>query len=212
MPRDNMHVPRCWLTTSGLSDKVALKILSFAQLPRGWRYGAGGPIPLDMIERGLAWNIILRSYCFADIDAFAGVEGEILLTALHAPHDIEVILETDGTFTVAHDLDGRQVSYLPHRGKEEVDKALADIMRDSWAGSDYFTRVNLMSSAGDLRVWPSETPLVTGAGVYLSSTNNALSPPAQHYAPILENIIQLSPVNHLYFGAFQAPPSRQSIA
>src|SRR5437870_2555161 len=85
-----------WYSSSFmLKDAIETKIETFSKLPAGWHYGEGVAPSRRAINAATAWNRILRALGFQHTDAFSGIAGEILVTAYHGDHQIEVVVEPD---------------------------------------------------------------------------------------------------------------------
>ena len=92
---------------------VEAKIESFRHFERGWHYGSGGPSPQKVVDDAILWSLYLKGLRLYDLDAFAGDSGEILLSAIKDDHSIDVIVEVDGSVSVAYDRNDVQESYRP---------------------------------------------------------------------------------------------------
>ena len=90
--------------------RTATKILSFRELKRGWHYGEGHPVS-RVISDALEFLLLFETNKISDTDAFASVGGEIQVVGCVEAHTIELTVEKDRTFTVAHDLNEQEVSY-----------------------------------------------------------------------------------------------------
>lgn len=149
------------------------KIWSFRNLKKGWHYGDGGPSPEDVVKAALHLVSYLCEWGLTDIDAFAGDSGEILLSAIHGEHAIDVIVEIDGTISVAYDKNDVQRSHKPHLKKIEARTYIAKLARGIWNLSAGFTAIGLTQERIGSPVWPLETPAT--AGVYQSQNATVYS-------------------------------------
>jgi len=196
-----------WVSTVSPAES---KIRSFADLPVGWRYGSGGPLSDNMIERALHWHDFIKACGLVDTDAFAGANGEILLAADWREHYLEAILEIDGTVSLAYDVSDIQQRYLPHLEDMKAQEAVKEIAGNIWNASDYFTRMIFTSARIDLPASHFEIhPIME---VYQSSAQNALPPQAPTFVPIQGNITPASRENLQYFGGLPKLPSLRDTA
>lgn len=101
------------------------EIDSFGNLPVGWNYGRGGPIPERTLQIAHRWKDFLHSKGFADVEAFPG-DAEVCLAASDGDHYFEVIIESDETVSVAYDYKRKQVFYRLHMMEDQAREA-ADI-------------------------------------------------------------------------------------
>ena len=62
-------------------DSVIKKINYFTQLKTGWHYGEGDPVNKDVAKRAIdfCYGQAIRSDYLFDMDAFPGLEGDILV-------------------------------------------------------------------------------------------------------------------------------------
>jgi len=93
--------------------KTVAKIRSFGGLQVGWHYGTGKAPPSWIVATALNYLYQLMMLGFSETDAFPGPDGQIMVTAYIRKHCIEVTVETDGTLTIAHQVDGHDVSFKP---------------------------------------------------------------------------------------------------
>jgi hypothetical protein len=100
------------------TDPVVEKIKSFNQLPQGWHFGDGGPIPLEVIDSALKWHCLLTEHGVTKIDASPSEFGSVLVAATLANHYTEIISEPDGKFTVTRDQRPERPTYC--RGLSEA--------------------------------------------------------------------------------------------
>ena len=89
------------------------KIRSFGSLPSGWNYGSGGPARPWVVSRALDCLSQMILLGMSETDAFPGPDGQIMVTSYQGKHSFELTVEVDGTFTVAHQVDGHDVSFQP---------------------------------------------------------------------------------------------------
>jgi hypothetical protein len=171
----NIDVVIGGLSSPSMPNPVALKIISFLNLQRGWHYGDGEPSPHRIVSTALTWDSYLRSLGLNDIDAFSGDSGEILLSAMQGHHSIDVILEIDDTISVAYDRENLQQSSKPHISDAAAKRYVATLAREIWRSSVGYTAIDLTRGKTALPAWPLETPGTMGvyrsqsASVYIAS-------------------------------------------
>jgi hypothetical protein len=88
------------------------KIRSFGNLSVGWHYGTGGPATHEVIQVAEAYLKLCLLLGFAETDAFAGADGEVMITAYKGGHCIEVTTEPDRSIVVSHEYDGQNGVYV----------------------------------------------------------------------------------------------------
>lgn len=181
-----------------LSDRLETKLRAFANLQKGWDYGAGESIPQETIATALSWCNFLRSLRLFDIDAFPGGSGEILLGIQHDEHYIEVIIEPDNTISLAHDFRGKQEAYRPRMRSEDARKILIELAGRICGSFAYFIPIDSTRAVAGSQAWHSVTHQVTAA--LLLSTPNALMQAGQTSAPTLDNFIPGLPATQRYSG------------
>ena len=114
-------------------DPIASKILAFAELPKGWHYGKGGPITQRVIDTALMWNRFLAAYGVHDVDASPSERGSILLAANIARRYTEIICEEDGTFTVTRDQRPKRPVYRSGLSKKQTRNLILQMMGEPWS-------------------------------------------------------------------------------
>jgi|SRR5208282_5323770 len=129
-------------------SKTLEKIISFQNLPTGWHFGEGGPVQLPVIQRAikLYWSIVLQG--IVRTDAFAGADGEILLTAYHGDHYFGVVIEQDGKMTFRHEFKDEELKYIEVDRLSEIEKAIGEAAGVIWrTTSDFFIQTTSSVSA-----------------------------------------------------------------
>lgn len=132
-----------------LGKSTEEKIRSFANLPNGWDYGQGGPIPQHTRELALAWNRILQTQ-LGETDAFPGGEGEIVIATGDDPHYLELIIEPDNSVSLAYDFQGKQAFYRPNMSAIEAVQAIIELTGQICGVSGYYTQTNTIRNEGNL--------------------------------------------------------------
>jgi hypothetical protein len=182
------------------------KIASFAELPEGWDYGKGAPIPQETLESAFAWNSFLRAHNFFETDAFPGSDGEVVVATGYGNHYLEIIIEPDGRISVAYDVKGKQEQYFPNLSLSDALTALLKIVGQIWNVSAYYTQINSTGEQASSLGLHFETQNRTG--VYRWLGWNVLNSPQQPSAPISDNTTwesQESLETHPSFGSLNPP-------
>jgi hypothetical protein len=171
-------------------SETAAKILSFSFLPSGWDYGEGGPIPQLIIDDALAWERFfdLRGW---DTNAGPGPDGEIAVSAKRGSVRIEVVIESNGTLTVAYDSEGTRISYKPRISAQEAHKLILEIV-EPWSASASSTQTNMTKNQISGLSSLSEIHRVTDPYPY--SIVNASNLPGAQFARIYGDIGRWSAV------------------
>jgi len=135
------------------------KIISFLHLRPGWDYGAGGPIPREIVDAALAWNHFLQALGFVDTEAFPGTDNEIVVGAGYGDHYFEVIVEPDLTVSIGYDFKNKQVFYKPKMVLLDAAKFMGALMGrgERWTSFGYFTPTSTVKSENDLAALLSAT-------------------------------------------------------
>lgn len=196
--------------TGNFSSPIEEKLNSFADLPEGWDYGSGGPIPQSRITVALAWNNFLRSRGFLETDASPGGDGEIAIGGRLGEHYVEIIIEPDNTISVAYDRNRKQIFYKLRQPPWEAQRLLLKLMDEIWSASTSFIAVNTMprpiSGSGQLSA--------TMVGRSQSSALTALLGTGEAFASTSASFMVgggASSVNPLYFGALIQESSRREV-
>ena len=176
------------------NSTTAAKIRSFGNLPDGWHYGSGSGSPAWVVRAALDLLYQFMMLGFSETNAFIGGEGQIMVTAYRGDHCVEVTVELDNTLSVAHQLQGVDVSFSPEILKSQAYAELARVVGSidqdkcdtfglltsttliagqgnfgnsllaSQAGAE--GRLFLMSNAGSLAAAPSAlTPIISTQGL-----------------------------------------------
>jgi hypothetical protein len=120
------------LSTGGFGGPVSRteqKIRSYAKLPPGWHYGSGGPAQPRIVQIALEYLWFFLSFGYSEADAFPGVDGAIMVSAYRGKHCVEVTVEVDRSFAVAHQCDGETRFYEPGLSGSQACTELSNIVR-----------------------------------------------------------------------------------
>lgn len=107
---------------------IKKQLLSFAELPQGWHYGSGGPIPHERIALALSWNEWLTENGWDDTFAFPGENKEILLSSLQDSTCLDIVLESDDTFTVIYEQKDMEDIYIDELSEEDAKTTCINLM------------------------------------------------------------------------------------
>ena len=159
-----------------------------------------------MVEVARDWLNKIAQLGFTTTNAFPGVAGEIMISGRNGDHDIEVILETDGTISFEHETNDETVTSIERGSLKEVERALAEAARaagELWSTSDLFTVDTSNQIKIVLPVWHSEIT----AAAFRSFYPNAFRRQVVNFADIYDTTT-LWPQGILqYFGSWTAPPA-----
>lgn len=109
------------------------KISEFADLEQGWHYGRGGAISAPVIRRALALYDTLLLEGLTRTDAFAGADGEILVTAYRGDHYLGITIEPDELYSLVHEVEGREEDeFLEGLDHVTLKKRLGEIAASIW--------------------------------------------------------------------------------
>jgi hypothetical protein len=163
------------------------KIQSFGRLPHGWHYGKGAPASQAMIRAALTALSTFMALGFPLTDAFPGIGGEIMVTAYKGRHCIELTIEPNNTFTIAHEFAGEDRFYESERSNEQIQIDLAEIARNieqleqEKCATSYSSILNATTIAieAGLQIWPLSHPAAITPERRLSICNAEPIQPAQ---------------------------------
>jgi hypothetical protein len=154
------------------SFKTLEKIKSFSSLPTGWNYGEGGPIQISVIQRAidLYWTIVLNGV--VRTDAFAGADGEILLTAYNGEHYLGIVIEQDGEMTFRHEFKDDDLKYIEADSISEIKIAIGEAVL-WWNTYDFFIQRTSSVNAIDLMNYPLDVRSLEGYPSFIVNVWNA---------------------------------------
>ena len=90
------------------------KVENFANLDNGWRFGKGMPISaknISLAKRLLKYG---DAYGIERFNAFAGEEGELMVSFYYLEKSIDLTLEVSGSVTFAEDEEDEQIDFIPN--------------------------------------------------------------------------------------------------
>jgi hypothetical protein len=179
-------------------DGTANKIRSFANLAKGWHFGVGRAPASSTIASALAWHAQLVRLGFTTTDAFAGAEGEVMITAYEGVHYVELLIESLKV-SLIYERSGIEKRHLEHANTEQASKALDAIAGEIWNTSAYYTQHTSTAGAASSRAWRSKYMTMGRQSSNLHVWSESLS------ATTCENFIAMSAANHRYFGSLTTP-------
>ena len=142
-----------------LNPMLDAEIDALGQLPRGWRFGEGGPISEAVRQRAKV-AATYAAFFGLDVSAFPSVGGEVILRYYKGEHTLEVYVNEDETFDVALEK-GRGFDFEVLFDREGVgfDKLKELLTSLAWNTSASYTPVILtFAIAGSSAVFSSELP------------------------------------------------------
>lgn len=112
-------------------------------------------------ERGClsatTWTRYLRNSGFANLDAFPGDNGEILVSGINGEFCFEVTVECDLSFSITFERGLRLVSSFERLTHEKALGKLLEAVRDVWISTVGFIRHSSTPAVADLPASLSET-------------------------------------------------------
>jgi hypothetical protein len=188
---NRVNVRTTYAVTVGVSEtpnrRTAEKIRSFTSFPDGWHYGSGGPASAKMTQIALDYLYQYIASGFRETDAFFGPDGQIMVTAYHGKHCVEVTVDVDRLFTVSHQFDGEDRFYEPEisslRASVEVARIVSNIEQEECGTFAWSTPRTTIIGQEDLKISPLRFRAAGAAPPYFM--NNVASPPAALYANTL---------------------------
>jgi hypothetical protein len=147
------------------NDRVSTKLRHFRSLRIGWHYGRGKP-PAEKTMEAASWLHREALFLgFTSMDAFPGVNGEIMLT-IYAPGSnyMELTVEPDGTISFAHEIN-RAEQPVPDNRISALDARhlLKNIASSIWSMSISSISPTTTPTGTNLKVWLSKTLQTTGS-------------------------------------------------
>ena len=82
-----------FFSSSPVSTNTLSKIRTFQNLAIGWHFGSGGPIEAEVISRAIEIHCLFLLLGMTHTNAFAGENGEVLVTAYKIHDYIGVTIE-----------------------------------------------------------------------------------------------------------------------
>lgn len=134
------------------------KIESFRSFPRGWHYGEGVPLSRRSCDIGLELLDEMLSLGLTRTDAFPGQDGGLMITAYHAGHCLEVMIESDGSQHITHEFDGEDVWTGEGNGKALIRQRAKEILDLVWPSPVWFIQNTMIAHVDASSVWRSGTP------------------------------------------------------
>jgi hypothetical protein len=135
------------------------KLERFRALKPGWHYGRGGPISDSVLERATDLFYFLIMIGFTRTDAFAGPEGEALITAYYGHHYISITIEPTLRMSLAHELNAAECCEIEADNIFEIRGHLLKVAKEIWENIYVsFTRTILITTSQNLMTWPLRSP------------------------------------------------------
>lgn len=156
-------------TDSGVVVRIARKVDSFLNLPRGWHYGEGEPPALHTVNTAKEIINFFGSIGFTRIDAFPGLLGEVMITGYAFDHCLEFIIETDGRISLAHEMNGEECYARDNLLQREAKTEARRIAGRIWNSYDYSTLRTLIRDEADSSAWLSATQPGAGSQLFIES-------------------------------------------
>lgn len=185
------------------------KIRGFAHLPKGWRFGEGDSISEEKIRSAVRLVENAESVGILRANAFAGGEGELLVSFYIGDDSIEITLEADGNITFAEDCGDEQIDFIENLRLDEAYDKIWQFSERIVATSELYTLKITTLKPAHLRASVLSRLLTAGLA---SSRRNVRRQLAGQYANTLENSIKIKPASQKSTGASQTKISRTRAA
>ena len=141
---------------------VLLKLESFANLERGWRLGAGVPVPANVISIGKRIAVEFHRYGFPQMDVFPGADEDILVTAYWDDNYVSVLVNASGLLTLNYEKGDRPITFAEHLRFDEMIENLRRISSQIWNTSESSSRaISIISKAGSTTWLSRRTAVVS---------------------------------------------------
>ncbi len=180
--------------------QTADKITSFKQLQAGWHFGSGVPPTEEAIAKALVLNAEAEKVGFIKTNAFAGIDGEIRVTAYHGPIYLELTIEPDGLITYVYELDNQEIAYEENLSFEGALAKLHAFWGALWVSSGLSTETTTTQTNSDSKVLLSGRPVTAAA--YPSLTKSVFYKPARVFASISRDSTKMYREPLLSFGTY----------
>ena len=185
------------------------KLRSFEHLPKGWRFGEGDSISKEKIKSAVRLVEDAESVGILRANAFAGGEGELLISFYIGDDSIEITLEADGSITLAEDCGNEQIDFIENLRPDEAYDKIWEFSERIVATSELYTPKTTTLKPAHLRASVSNRPLMAGLA---SFRRNVRRQPVKQSADTLENSIRIKPASQKSTGASQPKTFRARAA
>ena len=182
------------------------KLDSFAKLPNGWRFGKGQPINSIKIEIGKLLLGIGFINGIERFNAFAGDNGELMISFYFQNRNIDLTLEVNNTFTFEEDSDDEQIEFLKNLDYSNAYDKICQFAQSIFESS---TQETTTLNEEDSRVFLSS--LQQRTKVYQYSIPNVVSPQVAQFASISPNFTTHSQATRPFTGKFQRKTSQKGV-
>lgn len=179
--------------------KTRQKLEEFIQLPPGWNFGEGRPVPRRMIA--LANGVLDRAedLGFRLADAFPGVNGEVQVNLYQEEHYFEIVIDAPDRVTFVYEQGDTEKEYLEGvtlfealTALERIAPVVCDFLESS---TDYD-----ISTRSKVALPQSHFAMPAMAPVFPLSSLPAPYNAAQPFASISKPFIEMSQVSRQFIG------------
>ena len=178
---------------SNNNEVIRQKILNFRNLEPGWHFGEGVTPSDQVINTAIRLNKNAHFADFAVTNAFAGVNGEVQVTAYDDKHFYELTVEKNGLITFVHEYDDEIREYIDNLPYDKAVKKLFEHIGEKWALLDSYIQKTSTTTENDLQV-SNLNPQVMEAE-YLFSRKPAAYPKANVSANTLVSTTRISKIS-----------------
>ncbi len=92
------------MTDQTLEQAIMRQIRAFAELPDGWHYGTGTGAAGIAVDTALAVNTLLVDYGARNIEAFPGIDGDVLVAGYRNNDILEIQCHSNGRMDLVHEI------------------------------------------------------------------------------------------------------------
>ena len=128
------------------------KVENFANLAIGWRFGKGMPIDSKKIEIAKELLELGETHGIERFNAFAGDEGELMISFYYLEKNIDLTLKNNGSITFAEDIGDEEIDFIPNLN---YDAAIEKICQFAQNTREPFTQKIMTLRKGNLKAYPS---------------------------------------------------------
>jgi len=152
-----MQTPTVRASWPARTDPTASKIRSFADLPKGWHLGDGGPIAKRVVDAALKWRGLLAEQGVYEADVSPSEHGSILLAAFISGKYTEIISEPNGKFTITRDQRPERPLYRSRLSEAEARNLIHQMLGEPCNTFVGFIRLSFSPNSDGLEVTLSKT-------------------------------------------------------
>jgi hypothetical protein len=177
---------------------IISKISGFEKLGERWHYGEGCRFDKKTIEAALDFSFYLYNNLFTKLDAFPGLNGEILIRAYLPMTSIEIFIESNlNANFIVEDLSGNDLFNSTELSINDLKKQILSHRQLSipeWNLLESSPLITTRKGLKNSQASPLETPQISEGAVFPLYVLNAQMTNLSEYANILEKNTQNIPI------------------